>query len=87
MKCQLSVCNGCRDLLMMSMNLINIAFLNIKRSDYCFVISRINKNEAINLIQYTNLTEKQNIIKHNFKVWRYQNLKQIHFTAMQILLF
>ena len=61
LKCQLSVCNGCRDLLMMSMNLTNIAFLKIKRSDYHFLISRINKNEAINLIQYADLTDKKTL--------------------------
>ena len=32
------------------MNLSNIAILNIKYSDYCFIISLISKNEAINLL-------------------------------------
>ena len=40
---------------MMSMNLSNIAILNIKASDYGCGIS---KNEAINLMQNTDLTEK-----------------------------
>ena len=43
---------------MMSMNLSDIAFLNIEGSDYCCIISRISKNEAINLMQNVNLTEK-----------------------------
>ena len=34
---------------MMSVNLSNIAILNIKSSDYCCIISLISKNEAINL--------------------------------------
>ena len=32
--------------------------LNIKYSDYCCIISLINKNEAINLMQNADLTEK-----------------------------
>ena len=43
---------------MMSMNLSNIAISNIKGSDYHCIISLISKNEAINLMQNANLTEK-----------------------------
>ena len=42
----------------MSMNLSNIAILNIKGSDYHCIISGISKNEAINLMRKTHLTEK-----------------------------
>ena len=45
-------------LLMMSVNLSDIAILNIKDSDYCCIISLISKNEAINLLQNAGLTEK-----------------------------
>ena len=41
---------------MMSMNLDNIAILIIKGSDYHCIISLISKNEAINLMQNTDLT-------------------------------
>ena len=34
----------CYDLLMMSMNLIDIAILNIKGSNYCCIISEISKS-------------------------------------------
>ena len=37
-KCQPNVCNRWHDLLMMSMNLSNIAILNINGSDYCCII-------------------------------------------------
>ena len=57
-KFQLNVCNRCDDLLMMSMNLSDIAILNIKGSDYRCIISLISKNGAINLIQNADLTEK-----------------------------
>ena len=43
---------------MMSINLSNIAILNIKGSNYYCIISLISKNEAINLMQNADLTEK-----------------------------
>ena len=43
---------------MMSENLIEVAILNIKSSDYCYIISLISKKEAINLMQNDDLTEK-----------------------------
>ena len=48
----------CPNLLMMCMNLSNIAILNIKGSDYHCIISLISKNKTIDLMQNTNLTEK-----------------------------
>ena len=45
-KFQPNFCNRCHDLLMMSMNLSDIAILNIKGSDYRCIISLINKNEV-----------------------------------------
>ena len=43
---------------MMSMNLSDIAILNIKGSEYHCIISLICKNEAINLMQNADFTEK-----------------------------
>ena len=48
---------------MMSMKLRNIAILNIKGSDYRCIISLTSKNEAINLIQNADLTEKSRTLK------------------------
>ena len=45
---QPNVFNRCHDLLMMSINLSDIAILNIKGSDYCCIISLISKREVIN---------------------------------------
>ena len=45
-------------LLMMSMNLSNIAILKIKSADYHILIGGISKSEAINLKQYIDLIEK-----------------------------
>ena len=55
---QPNVCNRCHDLLMMPMNLSDIAILNIKGSNYCCIIRGISKNKAINLTQNTDLTRK-----------------------------
>ena len=43
---QPSVCNRCHDLLMISMDLSDIAILNIKFSDYGSIISLTSKNEV-----------------------------------------
>ena len=37
------VCNRCHDLLMMSMDLSDIAILKIKNADYCCIITGISK--------------------------------------------
>ena len=55
---QPNVCNRSHNLLMMSINLSDIAILKIKISDYCCIISLISKNEAIDLLQNADLTEK-----------------------------
>ena len=43
---------------MMSMNLRDIAILNVKGSGYCCIVSRISSSETINLMQNIGLTEK-----------------------------
>ena len=51
LKLQLNVCNRCHDLLMMPINLSDIAVLNIKGCDCRSINSLISKTEAINLLQ------------------------------------
>ena len=58
-KFQPNICNRCHDLLMMSLIHSDIAILNIRGYDYRCIIGLISKNEAINLMQNTNLTEKK----------------------------
>ena len=55
---QPNVCNRCHDLLMLFMNLSDIAILNSKDSDYHCIIGLISKNEAISSMQNSDLTEK-----------------------------
>ena len=43
----------------MFINLDDIALLNIKKFDYCSVLNRISKSEAVNLLQDADLTEKR----------------------------
>ena len=57
-KFQPNVCNRCYDLLMMSINLSDIAILYIKGSDYRCVISLISKKDAIKLLQNADFTQK-----------------------------
>ena len=57
-KFQSNVCDRCHDLLIISINLSDIAILNIKNSDYRCIISLISKNEAVNLMKNADLTEK-----------------------------
>ena len=54
---------------MISINLSDIAILNIKASDYCCVISLISKTETIKLLQNAEIFE--NIYKNgrNYKIW------------------
>ena len=58
-KFQLNAWNRCHDLLMMSINLSDIAILNIKGCDYRCIISLISKNKA--LFQNADLTKKTGI--------------------------
>ena len=63
-KFQPNICKRCHDLLMMNMNLSDIAILDIKGSDYRCIISLISKNEAINLMQNADLTEKSRTLQN-----------------------
>ena len=54
---QPNACNRCHDLLMMCMNLSDIAILNIKDSDHRCILAEL-ATEAINLMQNIDLTEK-----------------------------
>ena len=50
-KFQPNLSNRCHDLSKMSMDFSDITVLNIKDSDYRWIISRISKSEAINLMK------------------------------------
>ena len=54
---QLNVCNGCHDLLMITVDVKDIAILKIQGVGYRFTINEINKNEGLNLLQNADLTK------------------------------
>ena len=54
---QKTVCNGCHDILLMSIDISSIVILNIQDVYYRFVIFGITKSEVINLLRNTNLCE------------------------------
>ena len=58
-KFQPNVFNRCHNLLMISMNLSDIAILNIKGSDYRCIISLISKYKVTNPMQNAKWTEKR----------------------------
>ena len=73
-KFQMDLCSGCHDVLMMSINLSDIATLNVNDADYHCIISGISKIEAINLLQNIDLTQKKgNNIKHAKFIITYKN--------------
>ena len=51
MKFQDSVCNGCHDLTMLSVNTSDITVITVENVDYCCIIHKISKSEAIDLLQ------------------------------------
>ena len=57
------------DLLMMSINLSDIAILNIKGSNYRCIISLISKTEAIKVMQNADLTKKVEHYKNYILKW------------------
>ena len=50
-KFQDSVCNGCHDLTMLSVNISDIAIITVKNVDYRCIIHNTSKSEAINLLK------------------------------------
>ena len=65
-KFQPNVCNRCHDLLIIYINLRDIAILNIKSVDYCWIISGISKNKVIDVMQNPDLTEKSGAL-HKYR--------------------
>ena len=77
-KFQPYICSKCHVLLMMPMNLSDIAILKIKSADYCCIISEISKSKAIKLLKNIDLTEKsktlykkKNDYQEQFWSWKF----------------
>ena len=50
-KFQDSVCNDCQDLIMLSVNISDIAIITVKNVDYRRIIHNISKSKAINFLK------------------------------------
>ena len=62
-KFQDSVCNGCHDLTMLSVNIRDIAIIPVKNVNYCCIIHSISKSEVINLLKNSVLEDRGYIYK------------------------
>ena len=72
-KFQDSVCNGCHDLAMLSLNISDIVTITVKNVDYCCIIHNISKSEAINLLKNFVLEDREYIQKNivlNFSLFK-----------------
>ena len=79
------------------MNLSDIVTLSFKGSDYRCISSLISKNEAINLMQNADLTEKSGTLENMNNLFSYirmgkeiltfgiLKLKKINFTLMRLM--
>ena len=56
------LCNGCHDLMQKSMNFDNIAFVYVKRNAYKIHFWYMSKDDAINIMKGSNLTDKRGVL-------------------------
>ena len=61
---QKSVCNGCYDLIMLSVNISDIAVNTVKSADYHCIIYNISKSEAIYIFENYLLHDRETIQKN-----------------------
>ena len=57
-KFQYSVCNGCHDLTVLSVNISDIAIITVKNADYRCITHNISKSKAINLLNDSVLEDR-----------------------------
>ena len=69
------LCNRCHHSLMISVNFSDTAILKIKNADYCCIINKISKSEAINSMENIDLTEKCGTLKEHKTLFR-ENIRR-----------
>ena len=52
------VCNGCYDLMMLCLNISDVAIITVKDVDYGCIIHDISKSEKINLLENSLLEDR-----------------------------
>ena len=61
-KYQLYLCNGCHDLMQKAMSFNNIAIVYIKGSAYRIHFGYMSKDDAINIMNGSNLVDKRGVL-------------------------
>ena len=61
-KCKPYLCNGCHDLMQKAMSFDNIAIVYIKGNAYRIHIWFMSKNDAINIMNGSNLADKSAVL-------------------------
>ena len=56
------LCNGCHDLMQKAMSFNNFAIVNVKRNAYRIQLRHMSKDDAINLISGSNLTDNRGVL-------------------------
>ena len=56
------LCNGCHDLMQKAMSFNDITFVHVKRSAYRIHFWYISKNDAINIMNNSNLADKKDVL-------------------------
>ena len=56
------LCNGCLDLMQKAMGFNNIAILYIKKSAYRIHFSYMSKDDAINIMNGSNIVHKKDVL-------------------------
>ena len=56
------LCNGCHDLMQKAMSFNNFAIVNVKRNAYRNQLRHMSKDDAINLISGSKLTDKRGVL-------------------------
>ena len=60
-------CNGCHDLMQKAMSFNNVAIVYVKGSAYRIHFWYMSKDDAINIINGSNLTDKRGVINFYYK--------------------
>ena len=72
---------------MMSINLSDIAILNIKGTDHCCIITLISKDDAINLLQNAELTEKSGTLLKKLQIKKILKFFKVYIKMEKVIKF
>ena len=64
------LCNGCHDLIQKAMSFNNIAIVHVKRSTYRIHFWYVSKDDAINIMNSSNLADKRGVLQTFFIIYK-----------------